>query len=111
VRGQAGVDAIPVGAGTLTSDRTLVFSDDFVPAGRVEIDLRNRSYVRFDASPTGPIRQARVTIGFRDGAVETATACADFRDDEPVRSIAPIEREGARFTAFDYRGDPVGAER
>lgn len=110
-RGQPGLASVAVGGGTLSSDRAFVLSDDFAPAGQVEIDLRNRSWVRFDVPPTGPVRRAQVTIGFREAPGVEPMTCADFGGDQPGTVATPIEREGARFAAFDLRRNPVGAER
>ena len=39
------------GVGTLTSDRPLVFTEDFPPAGFAEVDLDNRQYVTLSFRP------------------------------------------------------------
>jgi hypothetical protein len=115
--GPSGVDTIPVGVGTLTSDVPFVLTDDFVPTGRVEADLRNRSYVRFDTAAAGPVRRARVTIGFRStsgdggGGGTGEMACVSFADEKPDQVKPPIERLGAKFSAFDSKGRPVKLER
>jgi hypothetical protein len=111
--GPTGVATIPVGSGTLTSDTALVLTDDFAPTGRVEVDLRNRSYVRLDTPPTAPVRRVQATIGFRErpGGDAGAMTCADFHEDKPGEQPSPLERERAGLTAFDSQGNPVGVER
>jgi hypothetical protein len=37
--------------GQFDSNRPLAFTDDFLPSGKVEIDLRNRDYLRFALPP------------------------------------------------------------
>jgi hypothetical protein len=51
--------------GTFRSDVPLVFTDDFPPAGRAELDLDGRAYLRFEL-PAGELaRRFDVQVGFR----------------------------------------------
>ena len=50
--------------GTFASDQNLRLTDDFAPAGTVELDLSGRGFVRFQTNAATPMRQVDVTVGF-----------------------------------------------
>ena len=80
--------------GQLSSPKPLVFTDDFAPAGVVEVDLR--APVRFDLPPGITARQASVRIGFR--ADEVTRTCVDFRQSPLGSGPNPRTEKGAVFT-------------
>ena len=96
---------LPTGVGTLTSDRPLVFTEDFPPAGFAEIDLDNREHVTLHLPAAQPAWRAEVTIGFRAGENAGPRHCADFRRDQPRQLPNPLTRDAAAFAAFDHNGN------
>jgi hypothetical protein len=59
-------DVVTTGEGWLSSPTELVFTDDFPLAGVPEVDLRHRTFVRFDRPGERPARRYVVRIGFRE---------------------------------------------
>jgi hypothetical protein len=55
---------LTIALGTFHSDQNLVFTDDFAPAGTVEIDLAGREIVQFRLDPQQPSGKVDVKIGF-----------------------------------------------
>lgn len=94
---------LPTGVGTLASDRPLVFTEDFPPAGFAEIDLDNRDHVTLLLPAGQPAWRAEVTIGFRSGENAGRRHCVDFRRDQP-QVPNPLTLDGASFSAFDHNG-------
>ncbi|HEY9037487.1 MAG TPA: hypothetical protein VIN05_00895 [Roseovarius sp.] len=96
--------------GTLESDTPISLVDAFPAAGVPEIDLEDRSWLRFRPPSPELAYWAEATIGFpkRTGGENT---CVDFRQDRPGPLPNPFERMGARFTAIASGGAPAAQGR
>lgn len=111
--GSLGSDQLALGMGVLSSDEPLVFTEDFPLPTLVEVDLDDRTYVRFEPFAGEPINWAEATIGFRDitgGGPEERT-CVDFRNDPRSPVANPLIRKDARFLALDSNGAPLSKGR
>jgi hypothetical protein len=98
---------LPLGFGELVSDRPLVFTDDFPPAGAIEVDLDVRGYVAWRLPPGEPARWAEVTIGLRGDETGGRRDCVDFRREQPGVLPNPLSRDGVTFLASDDAGVPL----
>src|SRR6266498_452280 len=58
--------------GQFSSDRPLVFTDDFPAAGVAEFDLRDREYLRFSLDSAQSAYRAEAQIGFRRSEEHTS---------------------------------------
>ncbi len=63
--------------GRLSSAKPLVFTEDFLPAGLVEVDLAQGASLRFDLPGGVEARRVDVRIGLRDAGAPRS--CVDFR--------------------------------
>lgn len=89
--------------GTITSDRTLVLTDDFAASGAVEVDLDGRGYVDVDLAAPFVARRAEVTIGLRQN-VGRQEICIDFKDLAAGAGPNPRRVAGATFAVHDLAG-------
>lgn len=94
-------------SGHLRSDTNLVLTDDFSASGRVEFDLKDRGYLRFELPSGEPAYRVNVQIGFRQSAGSRAiapqTTCVDFTRFPPGTGPNPrIEQQ----VQFAVRGRP-----
>src|SRR2546430_8709471 len=94
---------LPTAIGTITSDRTLVFTDDFPASGAVEINLEGRSYVEVDLAPAFVARSVEVTVGLRQN-VGRQEICIDFKDLSAGLGPNPRPIAGATFAVHDLAG-------
>jgi hypothetical protein len=85
---------LPTRLGTLSSAQPLLFTDDFAPAGTVEVDLRNP--LRFDLPDGVTAGRVTVRVGFRAG--EVTRTCVDFRPFPLGGGANPRTEQGAVFT-------------
>jgi hypothetical protein len=105
--GTFGPTQITANFGDIESDRPLFFTDDFAPAGQVELDLDHRRGVTYRPPSGQLVRGAFLTIGFpkEDRRLPTK-GCADFRDERPAKIGNPANRSGISFVAIDKAGQP-----
>lgn len=89
--------------GTITSDKTLVLTDDFPATGAVELDLDGRSYVEVELAPAFVARSAEVRIGLRQN-IGRQDICIDFRDLPAGAGPNPRKVAGASFAVHDLAG-------
>jgi 8-oxo-dGTP pyrophosphatase MutT (NUDIX family) len=87
-----------VGRGDLQRRRARALSDDFDPAGMVELDLAGRQWMRLDRPPADPIFRVDVTLGCR-GTTTVERACVRFDADDLRRLPFPLIVDGVRFTS------------
>lgn len=98
--------------GQFRSDQDLVLTDDFPPAGMVELDLRDRAYLRFELPPAGLARWVQVEVGFRKPEESgRQRQCVDFRDRRPSQGPNPRVEETVEFTVHDETGAPTPQSR
>lgn len=83
--------------GRLSSAKPLVFTEEFPPAGVVEVDL-NPALLRFDLPAGIEARKIDVRIGLREGGPQTARTCVDFRTFPLGSGPSPRTENGAVFT-------------
>lgn len=106
--GPIGSPQLPTSLATMTSDKPLVLTDDFLPAGRVELDLRNRRWLRATL-PAGQLAaRAYVTVGFRGRAERT---CANLDRLEPMDVPNPFGVDEIELLALDEQGNPLPSGR
>jgi hypothetical protein len=110
--GAVGSDQLAVGTGRLSSDEALILTEDFPPPGMAEVDLDDRSYVRYDAF-NDVVHWVEATIGFRkpERPNDSKRTCVDFRREKPRTVDNPLTRQEARFLAFDGEGKPLPTAR
>jgi hypothetical protein len=100
---------LAVGFAELVSDRPLVFTDEFPPAGTLEVDLVGREYVALRLPAGQESRGADVTIGFRRDAGRRT--CVDFRGGAAGKVDNPLSRGDAEFLTFGVDGKPAPSGR
>ncbi|HEV7518048.1 MAG TPA: hypothetical protein VGR07_17250, partial [Thermoanaerobaculia bacterium] len=83
--------------GRLTSAKPLVFTEDFPPAGRVEVDLGQGAPLRFDLPAGVEARRVDVSLGLRDVGPQSVRTCVDFRGLPLGISPSPRAEKGAIF--------------
>jgi hypothetical protein len=81
--------------GLVTSAKPLVFSDDFIPAGTVEVDLA--AGLRFDLPESVEAASVEVRIGFRGTGPQVARTCIDFRSFDLGLGSSPRTEQGVVF--------------
>ncbi|MGA9773957.1 MAG: hypothetical protein WBV94_33305 [Blastocatellia bacterium] len=94
-------------SGHLSSDANLVLTDDFSPSGRIEFDLKDRGYLRFEPPSGEPAYRVDVQIGFRQSAgildIAPRIICVDFTGFPPGSGPNPrIEQQ----VQFAVQGQP-----
>jgi len=102
--------AVP-GTGAFASDRVLAFTDLFPPQDSPELDLADRSYLRFNLPPQRFAYRADVKIGFRavpddggGGGNVPVQTCVGF-EDEPIGEQAnPFTKLRTQFSVLDANG-------
>jgi hypothetical protein len=92
-------------SGQFSSNRKLVFTDDFPASGKVEIDLRNRDYLRFTLPPGSPARQIDTTIGFYPKEIKSQI-CIRFSLNSEQLGPNPRTDEDVSFYVKDLDGNP-----
>jgi hypothetical protein len=89
-------------SGHLSSDTNLVLTDDFAPSGRVEFDLKDRGYLRFELPSGEPAYSVEVQIGFRQNIgtrfIAPQMACVDFTRFPAGTGPNPRIEQQVRFT-------------
>ncbi|HEU0138914.1 MAG TPA: hypothetical protein VFQ79_04355 [Bryobacteraceae bacterium] len=95
--------------GTLSSDASLVLSDDFPAAGRPEVSLDGHSAVRLDLPADEPAFRVRVQVGFRQSG--EGFKCIDFRLLAAGLVANPVSVGEAIFEAQNERGRPLAQIR
>lgn len=91
--------------GGFTSDQILVVTDDFLPSGFGEMDLRNRKFLRFTCAE--PSMSIHYKVGLRkgEGGELDDLTCVRFDRDDAAISLNPREKVHVRFTVFDHGGN------
>jgi hypothetical protein len=109
---------LPTSLGTFSSDQNLAFTDDFAPSGQQEIDLRNRTRLRFTAPAAQPARLIQARVGLRSSVGSASSGDIVFQATPVVERILPnpYTEGGATFTLVadnatipDLRVPPAGA--
>ncbi len=83
--------------GRLSSAKPLAFTEEFPPAGVVEVDL-NPALLRFELPAGVEARKVDVRIGLRDAGSQVTRTCVDFRTFPPGSTLSPRTEKGAVFT-------------
>lgn len=111
--GSLGASHLTLGFGHISSDEPLVFTEDFPPSGSIELDLANRSYIRYSPPPGEVIHWAEATIGFRrrDESGSGKRFCIDFREDDTGQVRNPLTRDEVSLLAHDHTGAPLSQGR
>ena len=91
--------------GQVSSDRPLVFTDDFPAGGVAEFDLRARAYVRFSLDAAQPAYRAEARLGFRVRQGERT--CIDFRSRAGFVGPNPLVEGDTRFEVRGHDGSPA----
>jgi hypothetical protein len=89
--------------GVLDSDTPLTFTDTFAPAGRSEIDLRDRTLLRLDLPPSEPAYRVRVELGLHETGIEQV--CIDFGALRPGLIANPLKLQDTVLEVQDMRGE------
>lgn len=84
--------------GSLSSARPLVFTEEFPPAGTVEVDLNQGALLRFDLPAGVQARRVDLRIGLRSAGPATVRTCVDFRTFPVGSAPGPRTEKGAVFT-------------
>jgi AraC-like DNA-binding protein len=98
--------------GSVISDRPLLLTKDFPASDAVELDLRDRAWLRFVLPPGESARRMECRIGFRDRTDCLPKVCIDFTGhapgsgSNPRREEDPITHEAVMFRAHDQDGAP-----
>lgn len=101
--GMSSASGMALTFGSLESDLPLTFTDEFPAAGQADIELSDRTYLRYLPPQPEEICWAEATIGFhKEHAGERS--CIDFRKEQRGTAQNPLERDGVRITAFDSEG-------
>jgi hypothetical protein len=95
--------------GQVSSDRPLVFTDDFPAGGVAEFDLRARTYVRFSLDPAQSAYRAEARIGFRKRQGERT--CLDFRPRAGFVGPNPLIEADTTFEVRGHDGTPAAQTR
>ena len=90
--------------GQVSSDRPLVFTDDFPAGGVAEFDLRARAYVRFSLDAAQSAYRAEARIGFRTRQGERT--CIDFRPRAGFVGPNPLIEADTTFEVRGHDGTP-----
>ncbi len=91
--------------GQFSSDRPLVFTDDFPAAGVAEFDLRDREYLRFSLDSAQSAYRAEAQIGFRKPQGERT--CIDFRPRAGFGGPNPLIEADTTFEVRGKDGTPA----
>ncbi len=98
--------------GSVISDRLLLLTNDFPASDAVELDLRDRAWLRFVLPPGPSARRMECRIGFRDRTDFPPKVCIDFTGhapgsgSNPRREEDPITHEAVMFLAHHQNGAP-----
>jgi hypothetical protein len=91
--------------GQVSSDRPLVFTDDFPAGGVAEFDLRARAYVRFALDAAQSAYRAEARLGFRVRQGERT--CIDFRSRAGFVGPNPLIEADTTFEVRGHDGSPA----
>lgn len=91
--------------GQVTSDRLLVFTDDFPAAGVAELDLRDRAYVRFALDTSHVAYKVEARIVFRKP--QGKRTCVDLRLHGASAGPNPLMASHTRFEVHGRDGAPT----
>jgi hypothetical protein len=84
--------------GRLSGTQTLVFTEEFPPAGVAEVDLGSGAPLRFDLPPGVEARRIDIQLGFRSPVSEVVRTCVDFRRFPLGLGPSPRSEQGVVFT-------------
>ncbi|MET0624190.1 MAG: hypothetical protein ABW250_14500, partial [Pyrinomonadaceae bacterium] len=86
--------------GVLSSDASLVLTDDFAPNDQVEFDLEGRKFLRFKLPEGEPARRIQLSVGFRRTCMSVASLIQPpvvLAPGQTVTRPSPLIAQGVTF--------------
>jgi hypothetical protein len=93
--------------GVLSSDVSLVLTDDFAPSDRVEFDLDGRKYLRFELPEGEPASRVELSVGFRRACMSVGSLIQPpvmMGPGQTVTRASPLTAQGVTFQVVSPTG-------
>lgn len=93
--------------GMLSSDVSLVLTDDFAPNDRVEFDLGGRKVLRFELPEGEPARGVELSVGFRQACMSVGSLIQPpvmMGPGQTVTLASPLTAQGVTFQVVSLTG-------